>query len=197
MNCSLPGSTVHGILQVRMLEMGEMGGRFKMEGLYVYLWLIHVEVWQKTEKFCKLIILQLIKKKNKNTRVGCHSLLQGIFPIQGLNPCLLYLLHWQTDSFLLAPPGKPPPTEYFAPISNRNSINFSATIRVTWGFCLGPHQRVPLFLQYDRLLSSFYCFLSHSFSSVQSLSHVRVFVTPWTAAGQVPRPSPAPGVHPN
>ena len=44
MNCSLPGSTVHGILQVRMLEMGEMGGRFKMEGLYVYLWLIHVEV---------------------------------------------------------------------------------------------------------------------------------------------------------
>ena len=40
--------------------------------------------------------------------MGCHSLLQGIFPIQGLNPCLLYLLHWQTDSFLLAPPGKPP-----------------------------------------------------------------------------------------
>ena len=86
-----------------------------------------------------------------------------------------------------------PTTEYFAPISNRNSINVSATIRVTWGFCLGPHQRVPLFLQYDRLLSSFYCFLSHSFSSVQSLSHVRVFVTPWTALGQVPHPSPAPG----
>ena len=25
----------------------------------------------------------------QNTRVGCHSLLQGIFPTQGLNPCLL------------------------------------------------------------------------------------------------------------
>ena len=24
----------------------------------------------------------------KNTRVGCHALLQGIFPTQGLNPCL-------------------------------------------------------------------------------------------------------------
>ena len=25
----------------------------------------------------------------KNTGVGCHALLQGIFPIQGSNPCLL------------------------------------------------------------------------------------------------------------
>ena len=24
----------------------------------------------------------------KNTGVGCHALLQGIFPTQGLNPCL-------------------------------------------------------------------------------------------------------------
>ena len=36
----------------------EMGGRFKKEGIYVYLWLIHVEVWQETAKFCKAIILQ-------------------------------------------------------------------------------------------------------------------------------------------
>ena len=28
------------------------------ERIYVYLWLIHVEVWQKTAKFCKAIILQ-------------------------------------------------------------------------------------------------------------------------------------------
>ena len=26
---------------------------------YVYLWLIHVDIWQKTTKFCKAIILQL------------------------------------------------------------------------------------------------------------------------------------------
>ena len=35
------------------LESGmgrEMGGRFKREGIYVYLWLIHVEVWQKNNK---------------------------------------------------------------------------------------------------------------------------------------------------
>ena len=35
---------------------------------------------------------------NKNTRVGCHALLQGIFPTQGSNLCLLHLLHWQADS---------------------------------------------------------------------------------------------------
>ena len=39
--------------------------------------------------------------------VGCHVLLQGIFLTQGLNPCLLHLLHWQLGSLSLAPPGKP------------------------------------------------------------------------------------------
>ena len=34
-------------------------------------------------------------------------------------------------------------------------------------------------------------------SSVQSLSSVRLFVTPWTAAARPPCPSPTPGVHPN
>ena len=43
----------------------------------------------------------------KNTGVGCHSLLQGIFPTQGLNLCLLCLLHQQEDSSPLAPPGFP------------------------------------------------------------------------------------------
>ena len=43
----------------------ERGGRFKREGIYVYPWLIHVEIWQKTTKFCKAIILQLRKKKMK------------------------------------------------------------------------------------------------------------------------------------
>ena len=43
----------------------------------------------------------------KNTGVGCRALLQGIFSTQGLNPCLLHLLHWQAGSLPLVPPGKP------------------------------------------------------------------------------------------
>ena len=58
LDCSLPGSSVHGILQA------------------------------------------------KNTGVGCHFLLQGIFPTQGSN---LGLLPWPAGSLLSEPPGKPQP----------------------------------------------------------------------------------------
>ena len=44
------------------------------------------------------------KFPGRNTGVGCHFLLQGIFPTQGLN---LHLLHWRVDSLPLAPSGKP------------------------------------------------------------------------------------------
>ena len=37
----------------------------------------------------------------KNTGVGCHALLQGIFPTQGKNSSLLSLLHWQVGSLPL------------------------------------------------------------------------------------------------
>ena len=43
----------------------------------------------------------------KNTGVGSHALLQGIFPAQGWNPHLLCLLHWQVDSLLLSHQGSP------------------------------------------------------------------------------------------
>ena len=37
----------------------------------------------------------------KNTGVGCHALLQGIFLTQGSNQRLLSLLYWQADSLPL------------------------------------------------------------------------------------------------
>ena len=40
----------------------------------------------------------------QNTGMGCHTLLQGILPTQGLNP---RLLHWQAGSLPLTLPGKP------------------------------------------------------------------------------------------
>ena len=44
---------------------------------------------------------------DKNTGVGCHAFLQGIFPTQESNLSLLCLLGWQVGSLPLAPPGKP------------------------------------------------------------------------------------------
>ena len=37
--------------------------------------------------------------------MGCHALLQGIFPTQGSKLCLFYLLNWQVGSSPLAPSG--------------------------------------------------------------------------------------------
>ena len=60
MDCSLPGSSVHGILQARVLECVSMPS------------------------------------------------FQGIFLIQGSNPHLLSLLHWQAGCLPLTPPWKSP-----------------------------------------------------------------------------------------
>ena len=53
----------------------EVGGKFKKKGTYVYLWLIHVAVWQKPTQYCKAIIIQVkinkilkIKYRMKNYR---------------------------------------------------------------------------------------------------------------------------------
>ena len=51
----------------------------------------------------------------KNTGVGCHFHLQGIFPTSELNPGLFCLLHWQAGSLPLAPPRK-------SPVCNQYSI---------------------------------------------------------------------------
>ena len=53
----------------------------------------------------------------KNSGVGCHFLLQGIFPTQGLNPCLL---HWQAGSL---------------PLSRLGSLGLA-----TKDPCCGPHE---------------------------------------------------------
>ena len=37
----------------------EVGGRFKREGTYLYPWLIHADVWQKSTQHCKAPVLQL------------------------------------------------------------------------------------------------------------------------------------------
>ena len=62
MNCSQPGSSNHGIFQARVLEWGAIA--FSNE-LY--------SSWYSP---------------GQNTGVGSFSLLQGIFPTQGLNPAL-------------------------------------------------------------------------------------------------------------
>ena len=56
-----------------------MGGRFKREGMYIYLWLNHVVVWQKPIQHCKAIILQLKKKVPLLTLTRADGLLCKFF----------------------------------------------------------------------------------------------------------------------
>ena len=50
-----------------------MGESLKGEVTYVFLWLIHVDVWQKQTKFYKAVILQL-KKKMLDCKKNKHAL---------------------------------------------------------------------------------------------------------------------------
>ena len=43
------------------LSLSQHQGIFQQVSSYVYLWLIHVDVWQKPTQHCKAIILQLKK----------------------------------------------------------------------------------------------------------------------------------------
>ena len=57
--------------------------------------------------FCSPVDYSPRHYPSKNTGVGYHLLFQRIFPTQGLNPYLLRLLHWQTESLPLSYLGSP------------------------------------------------------------------------------------------
>ena len=55
----------------------EVGGKFKREGTYVQVWLINVDVWQKSTQYCKAIILRSktdLKKSNSLIKNGQRTL---------------------------------------------------------------------------------------------------------------------------
>ena len=64
-----------------------------------HLWLFVTPLTVARLQYARLLYLWGFP--GKNTGVSCHFLLQGIFLTQGLNPCLLHLLHWQADSLPL------------------------------------------------------------------------------------------------
>ena len=132
LDCSLPGSSVHGISQARVLEWVAIpfsrGSSRPRDGTPVS-WVTCIARWilyhWATRKLYLLLCtwaclvaqlcLTLCDPMDcsppdssvhgifpcRNTGMGCHSFLQGIFPTQGSNTCLLSLLHWQADSLSL------------------------------------------------------------------------------------------------
>ena len=114
---------------------------------------------------------------DKNTGVGCHFLLQGIFPTQGSNQSLLHLLHWQAGSLQLVPPAAAAAESLQSCLTLFDPIDGSP-----------PGSPIPGILQ-ARILE----WVAISFSSawrwkvkVKSLSPVWLWATPWTAAYRAP-----------
>ena len=102
----------------------------------------------------------------RNTRVGCHSLLQGIFPpTQGSNPCLLCSLPGSSIHGILQARIQ----EWLAISCSR----VSSRPRLS-----NPRLLCFLHQQADSLP------LCHLKVQVTSLSRVQLFATPWTAAHQ-------------
>ena len=75
--------------------------------------LIQISIYDKTQFSATCLTSHIVRlfcpwdSSGNNTGVGCQALLQGIFLIQGSNPQLLHLLHWQVCSISLVVPGKP------------------------------------------------------------------------------------------
>ena len=62
----------------------EVGRRLEREGKNVYLWLIHVDVWQKPTQYCKAIFLQL------KINAFLKKLMQNLGEFQYIKPwCLM------------------------------------------------------------------------------------------------------------
>ena len=111
--CDPLNYTIHRILQARILErvafpfsrgssqptnntLGDVTSDSALEKLQrLYLQMLY-----------RPLTCYLYTATSSKCPLGCHFLLQGIFPTQGSNPCLLCLLQWKAASRPLAPPGK-------------------------------------------------------------------------------------------
>ena len=145
--------------------------------------------WQPARFFCPWVF------PGKNTGVSCHSFLQGIFLTQGLNLCLLNLLHWQVDSLSVAPSGNPckevlevqslvfqTPTVQ----EDETDLKYQSTMFTTESSC-------------NYSLFFFHVNKCFHFSSVQfSCSVMSDSLRPRESQhARPPCPSPTPGVYPN
>ena len=83
---------------------------------------------------CRTRLLCLWNFPGKSTGVGFHFPLQGIFPTQGLSPCLLHLLHCQVDPLPRHHLGSPMQSKKFKENKNKRKIKESLnTMKVKIG----------------------------------------------------------------
>ena len=124
MNCSPPGSSVHGIFQARILEWvaisssrGSSQPRDPTHVCCIGRWVLYHQSHLMYIYVSRSVVSDSLRPHGlqparllcpwdflgKNTGVGCHFLLQRIFPTQGLNAGLPHCRQMLLPS---EPPGK-------------------------------------------------------------------------------------------
>ena len=107
---------------------------------------------------CKVLLSMGFSRKN--TGVGCHVLFQEIIPTQGLNLCLLCLLHWQVGSLPLASPEKPRIVLYNIYVEIFPSVPTLLSFCQKW--MLNFDNLFPVYMEMIHYLVSFYKYgISH------------------------------------
>ena len=126
---------------------------------------------------------------DKNTEMGCHLFLQGIFSTQGLNLCIQ---HRQASSLPLSHQWRPRGLNsriWWFHFEKMRFCHYGKVKRFEVNWC-------PLFYS-PYVFNMGYIHLSVQFSSVKSLSRVQLFVTHGPQHARPPCPSPTHGVYPN
>ena len=108
----------------------------------------------------------------KNTAVGCHAHLQGIFPTQGSKPDLP---HCSQILYHLNHQGSPRILEWVA---------YPFSRRLSWPRNLTGESHIESIFFNSWYTEEVLNHLSVQFSSVQSLSRVQLLATPWITARQ-------------
>ena len=69
--------------------------------VFCFCFNLHLKIFLVRNKVYEYSVSLFMEFPGKNTCVGCHFLLQGIFLVQGLHLCLLYCLRWQVGRWIL------------------------------------------------------------------------------------------------
>ena len=87
-----------------ILKLTEYSGRLELLPIFILILIAHAKLLQLCPTLCSSVDCSPPGSSvhGKNTGVGYHFLLPGIFPTQGLNSHLLCLLHWEADSLPLS-----------------------------------------------------------------------------------------------
>ena len=104
-------ATVHGVTRVGYTQqLNNNGGGHYVAGTTLYPDICVYSVPKLGPTLCDPADRGVLCPRDfpgKNTRVGCHFLLQRNFPTQETNPSLWHLLQWQADSLPLSHLGNP------------------------------------------------------------------------------------------